>query len=64
MPYGEVTVDIMRNPLAVQADFQNLKELVILDPASGTPLLDDSFDSPTFEKIIRDHIEDYIKEYK
>ena len=37
------------------------ENLVLLDPAPGAGCLDHDFQSPTFEPIIRGHMEDYLK---
>ena len=42
---------------------ENLKELIILKPAEGAPLLDHSFNSPTFVPVIADHLETYSNRY-
>ncbi|MGH2613516.1 MAG: DUF687 family protein [Rhabdochlamydiaceae bacterium] len=67
IPYGEAAFkydadapyeDRMTEPSRVA-----LKELTLLAPHPAAPLLDHNFDSPTFKKVISDHLENYIKQY-
>jgi RHS repeat-associated protein len=39
------------------------KELILLDPHPDAPNHDHGFDSPTFQDVIKDRLEDYIMDY-
>ena len=69
VPYGEAITDAIKDVLSIVGLFypsesmENLKELIILKPAEGAPLLDHSFNSPTFVPVIADHLETYSNRY-
>jgi hypothetical protein len=67
VPLGELvfagaldTREIGISPV-VEMALEHRKELILLDPHPDATGIDHDFRSPTFEKIIKDHIEDYYR---
>jgi len=60
---GEIAADAIFNPLKVLQDFNDLKELILIDPDPRAATFDHNFNSPTFEFVINRHVNDYIEQY-
>lgn len=63
VPYGEIVADLVFTPLKTFQDLKDFKELILLDPHPEAPFFDHAFNSPTFAKVIAEHIEKFIKSY-
>lgn len=63
VPYGEIAADLVFSPLKTFQDLKDFKELILLDPHPEAPFFDHAFNSPTFAKVIAEHIEKFIKSY-
>jgi hypothetical protein len=54
---------ILSHPDKLKENLKNLEELIFLEPDESAPLFDHAFQSPTFEKIIQKHVQDFILQY-
>jgi hypothetical protein len=63
VPYGQIATSgffAPDNDERMLQHWQDLRELVWLDPHPNAPFFDHSFESPTFEEVIRGHIEGFL----